>query len=94
MNTKKILFSGIVTGIVGTGLGLITLALAPVPYSGKPYRDLQDTYTIIGGIAGLLIGASQETVRQLKKERDDEENLAEQFRRAKATLHPLNTDKQ
>jgi hypothetical protein len=94
MNTKKILFSAIVTGIVGTGLGLITLALAPVPYSGKLYKDLQSTYTIIGGIAGLLIGASQETVRQLKKERDDEENLAEQFRQAKAAFHQLDTDKQ
>jgi hypothetical protein len=92
MNTKKIVFSGMVTGVVGVGLGLVVLALAPCPYTGKPYQNLDRTYTLIGGIAGLLIGASQETIRQLKKERDYEEAIAEKFRQAKDSFLHLHSD--
>jgi hypothetical protein len=92
MNTKKIIFSGIITTAVGTGLGCIALYLAPNPYTSKPYSDLTHTYALIGGIAGLLIGSSQEAVRQLKKERDEEEALAEQFKRAKASFSRLSID--
>ncbi|UBF29749.1 hypothetical protein K9N68_23155 [Kovacikia minuta CCNUW1] len=92
MNIKKIVFSGIVTGAVGTGLGLVMLALAPVPYTGKPYQNLERTYVVIGGIAGLLIGSSQETIRQLKKQRDQEEAIADQLRQAKNNFMQLNPD--
>jgi hypothetical protein len=92
MNTRKIIFSGIVTGAVGTGLGLVMIYLAPCPYSGKPYQNLGRTYTLIGGIAGLLIGSSQETIRQLKKQRDQEEELADQLREAKAAFMQLHPD--
>lgn len=73
MNTKRIIFSGIVTAMIGVGLGLVMLQLAPCPYTGKPYQNLKRTYTVIGGLAGLMFGASQEAIRQLKKQRDQEE---------------------
>ena len=92
MNTRRILFSSAITGLICVGLGLVTLSLAPSPYSGQPYRNLQRTYTVIGGIAGLLIGASQETIRQLKQKQDEEEALDEQFRQVKAAYQRLPND--
>jgi hypothetical protein len=94
MNTRKIIFSSIITGAVGAGLGLVMIYLAPCPYTGKLYQNIDRTYILIGGIAGLLVGSSQETIRQLKKQRDQEEALAEQFRQASATLLKANTPKQ
>ena len=71
---------------VGVGLGLVMLSLAPIPYSSDPYRNLKQDYLIIGGVIGLLFGAGQETVRQLKRQCDDEETIAD---RQAATLKPL-----
>lgn len=83
MNTKRIIFSGIVTGIIGTGLGLVILHLAPCPYGGKIYQSLKSQYAVIGGVAGLLFGASQEAVRQLKRQCDREEAIAAQRQQLK-----------
>ena len=73
MNNKRIIFSSIVTAAVGVGLGLVIVQLCPTPYTGEIYQNLKQRYGLIGGVAGLLVGASQEAVRQLKKQRDQEE---------------------
>jgi hypothetical protein len=91
MNNKKIIFSGIVTGFLGLGLGLTLLYLVPYPYTGKFYQNLKHRYILIGGVAGLLIGSSLETVRQLKEQQDEDEALADQFRQAKASFSQFNT---
>jgi hypothetical protein len=86
MNTKRIVFSGVVTSAVGVGLGLVMLSLAPCPYSSNLYRNLKEDYLIIGGVIGLLFGAGQETVRQLKQQCDEEDAIAD---RSVQTLKPL-----
>lgn len=88
MNTKRIAFSGVVTSAVGVGLGLVMLSLAPCPYSSNLYRNLKRDYLIIGGVMGLLFGAGQETVRQLKRQCDEEDAIAD---RHVQTLKPMNS---
>ena len=89
MNKRRIFFSGVVTSAVGVGLGLVILQLAPSPYSSSLYSHLKRDYLIIGGIAGLLLGASQETVRQLKRQCDEDEAIANQCNKTSLTLVPF-----
>jgi hypothetical protein len=92
MNAKKIIFSGIITMTVGTGLGLVIVHLAPCPYESEFYKSLKDRYLAIGGVAGLLLGSSLEAVRQLKKERDREEAIAARHELIKSAFLQLNSD--
>ncbi|MEM6424087.1 MAG: hypothetical protein AAGF66_09095 [Cyanobacteria bacterium P01_H01_bin.119] len=60
MNLKTILFSGIVTAIIGAILGIGLAEINRVETSTQtPIR-----YAVAGAIAGLGIGAVQETLRQ------------------------------
>ncbi|MBW4695736.1 MAG: hypothetical protein KME27_28640 [Lyngbya sp. HA4199-MV5] len=86
MNTRRILFSSVVTSGIGVGLGLVMLSLAPCPYASDLYRNLKRDYLILGGVIGLLFGAGQETVRQLKRQCDEEDAIANQ---QVQTLKPL-----
>lgn len=78
MNKRRILFSGVITAAVGVGLGLVILQMAPMPYGSSMYRHLRRNYLIISGIAGWLLGSSQETIRQLKRQCDQDEAIADQ----------------
>ncbi|MFN6441253.1 MAG: hypothetical protein RMY35_030840 [Nostoc sp. DedSLP01] len=75
MNAKLIAFSGIVTAFLGAGIGFTVAHLLPCPYTSQMYKDLDRKYAIIGVVAGLVIGSSQEMIRELKQERDAEEDL-------------------
>jgi len=79
MNRRRILFSGVITAAVGVGLSLVILQMAPMPYASSMYRNLKRNYLIIGGITGLLLGSSQETIRQLKRKCDQDEAIANQL---------------
>ncbi|MEH2136030.1 hypothetical protein [Nostoc sp.] len=72
MNAKLIAFSGLVTAFVGAGIGFITASLLPCPYTSQMYQNLEKKYAIVGAVTGLLIGSSQEMIRELKQERDAE----------------------
>lgn len=73
MNQKKILFAACVTALVGAGLGWIIAYLIPTPYTSSLYQGLDRKYAAIGAVGGLLFGASQEALRQMKEQRDEEE---------------------
>ncbi|BAU64324.1 hypothetical protein STA3757_16960 [Stanieria sp. NIES-3757] len=42
-------------------------------YTAEIYRGLDRKYLAIGSSLGLIFGCSQETLRQLKQQRDEEE---------------------
>ncbi|MFM7426347.1 MAG: hypothetical protein ACKO7W_15360 [Elainella sp.] len=73
MNYKLLLFSGCITMLIGMGLGMVLSALLPSPYRSGLYREQRPGYIAIGAAGGLLVGLSQEAIRQLKQRQDDEE---------------------
>ncbi|MBR8838452.1 MAG: hypothetical protein DSM106950_31755 [Stigonema ocellatum SAG 48.90 = DSM 106950] len=94
MNTRQIIFSSLVTAVIGTGLGFVMASLAPTQYKGVFYQDLDRKYAIICTVGGLVLGASQEAIRQLKQQSDQEEEaaIASQFEQSKPIIPQLNSD--
>ncbi|WP_392535460.1 hypothetical protein [Nostoc sp. C117] len=82
MNAKLIVFSAFVTAFVGAVIGFIIANLIPCPYTSQMYKGLEQKYAIVGAVAGLLIGSSQEMIRELKQERDAEEELLRDLNKA------------
>ncbi|BBD66599.1 hypothetical protein NIES4072_61280 [Nostoc commune NIES-4072] len=82
MNARLVAFSGFVTAFVGAEIGFIAANLLPCPYTSQMYQNLEQKYAIIGAVAGLLIGSSQEMIRELKQEQDAEENLLRDLNKA------------
>ena len=70
MNQRKIWFAGIITAALGTGIGLVLARIVDSPYSSKHYQNLEHTYMVICGTGGLIVGTTQEALRQLKSESD------------------------
>lgn len=73
MNNKSIIFSGIVSSLIGGGLGLVMAHLFPTPYTASLYQNMDRKYAAVGIVGGLLIGTSQEYLRQLKLQQDQKE---------------------
>ena len=73
MNQRKIWFAGVVTAALGVGIGLVLAKIAESPYSSKNYQNLEQTYMLICGTGGLIVGTTQEALRQLQVQRDLEE---------------------
>jgi zinc transporter ZupT len=76
MNTKLLLFSGVVTMVIGAFLGLILATLLPTPYRGGIYLDQKPGFMLVGAAGGFLFGVSIEALRELKEERDREEKAS------------------
>jgi hypothetical protein len=82
MNIRLLIFSGIITGIIG---GVIAMALShlgqpdfnQLKYQSQVYRDLQRRAFWFGFVVGGAVGMGQECVRQihLKKKEDANEDL-------------------
>jgi hypothetical protein len=83
MNIKLILFSGLITAMLGSVFGLAAAHLGQpdfnrLKYESQVYKDLHHKYYgLIGAGLGFTVGFSQECVRQLKAQRDKESE--EQF---------------
>jgi hypothetical protein len=70
MNYKKIIFSGIITALLGAGIGWVIGRASPSPYTAEIYRGLDRKYLVVGSTIGLLFGCSQEALRQLKQQQE------------------------
>ena len=94
MNIRRIIFSSLVTAVIGTGLGFVMASLAPTQYKGALYQDLDRKYAIICTVGGLVLGASQEAIRQLKRQSDQEEEamIAAQDEKSKSIALEDNLD--
>ena len=73
MNCKLLLFSGLITMVIGTGLGLILATLLPTPYRGGIYLNQKPGFMLLGATGGFLFGVSTEALRELKEKRDRED---------------------
>ena len=90
MNTRRIIFSSLVTAVIGAGLGVVMASLAPTQYKGVIYQNLDRKYAVIGTVAGLMFGASQEAIRQMKQQRDREEAIADEGEQSQSIVLQLN----
>jgi hypothetical protein len=73
MNLKLICFSALLTAIVGGCIGMGVAEVAAPRFVSRAYRELPSRYVLIGAGTGLVVGGCQEALRQLKKQRDEEE---------------------
>ncbi|AFZ54474.1 hypothetical protein VKI22_11360 [Cyanobacterium aponinum UTEX 3221] len=77
MNGKRILFSAIITGMIGfvAGVGIAKYGQAnetSLKYDRVVYRNWVRSYGRAGFAIGFVVGAGQEYLRQAKKQRDKE----------------------
>lgn len=72
MNRKLILFSALLTTLVGIVIGLAAARMHHGRFASSLYQNLGPKYAIVGAVTGLVVGAGQEAVRQLKQQRDAE----------------------
>ena len=78
MNLRMIVFSGVVTALIGSMIGLAAARIGQrdfnqLRFESKVYQDLQGKYALIGAGLGLAVGIGQEGVRVLKAQRKEEE---------------------
>jgi hypothetical protein len=71
------MLSGIITAALGSVLGIAVAHVGQqdfndLKYESKIYQDLNDYYALIGAGLGLIVGSSQECIRELKAQRDKE----------------------
>lgn len=77
MNIRLIVFSGVMTALIGVVIGLAAAKIGQrdfnqLKYSSQYYKDLQNKYALIGAGVGFAVGIGQACVRELKAHREDE----------------------
>ena len=77
MNLRMIVFSGVVTALIGSMIGLAAARIGQrdfnqLRFESKAYRDLHGKYALIGAGLGLAAGIGQECVRELRAQRREE----------------------
>ncbi|MEH2316474.1 hypothetical protein [Nostoc sp.] len=79
MNIRLIFFSGFITALIGSVIGLGAAQLGQrdfnhLRYEGKSYQNLYRNYALMGAGLGFVAGVGQACVRELKVQRDREES--------------------
>ncbi|WP_414582581.1 hypothetical protein [Scytonema sp. PCC 10023] len=75
MNIRLIIFSGIMTALIGAVIGLAATKMGQrnfnqLEYEGQYYQNLHKKYALIGACLGFTLGVGQECIRELKAERN------------------------
>ena len=79
MNIRLILFSGVVTALIGSVVGIGAAQLGQrgfnhLKFESASYQNLYQHYAVIGAGIGFVAGVGQACVRELKAQRDREES--------------------
>jgi hypothetical protein len=77
VNLRMIVFSGVVTALIGSMIGLAAARIGQrdfnqLRFESQAYQDLHGKYALIGAGLGLAAGIGQECVRELKEQRKEE----------------------
>lgn len=81
MNFRLVIFSGLLTAMVGAVLGIAAAEICNYKSNQIAYsiqeKQLDPIYIVVGAAMGAIVGAGQETVRELKQiyEEDMENDL-------------------
>lgn len=70
MNRKIIGFNALVATCLGIIIGIAAAEISRNEFASPVYQNLHMKFAIAGGILGAATGASLETIRQLKEQRD------------------------
>jgi hypothetical protein len=75
MNVKMVLFSGILTALVGSIIGLASANIGQrdfnqLRFESEYYQYLHNRYALIGAGIGFAVGVTQECVRELQMQQE------------------------
>lgn len=79
MNIKLVIFSGVITALIGAVIGLAAAKIGSrdfnqLRYESQFYQNLNERYyALVGASLGFAVGVGQECIRELKTQREDEE---------------------
>ncbi|NJL44883.1 MAG: hypothetical protein HC922_02280 [Leptolyngbyaceae cyanobacterium SM2_3_12] len=73
MNSKVVIFSGLVTALVGVIIGLGAAEISQNEYVSRHYDNLPLKFALVGAGVGAIAGAGQEAVREIKAQQDKEQ---------------------
>jgi hypothetical protein len=84
MNYRLVVYSGIMTALIGALFGwalsyMVRPDLDRLPYESQFYQTLNRRYPLIGAGLGLAVGSGFAVIRQTQKQRDRENNQSDNF---------------
>jgi hypothetical protein len=76
MNMKMVIFSGILTALIGSMVGLASAEMGQsdfnrLRFESQYYQNLHSRYVLFGAGIGLAVGIAQECVRELKMQQEE-----------------------
>jgi hypothetical protein len=80
MNLKLVIFSSLVTALIGGILGLGLAEISQNQYQSNWYQDLHLKFALGGAGLGLAVGAGQESVRELKTQQEGQRQADQSHR--------------
>lgn len=76
MNLKMIMFSGVLTALAGSVIGLAGAQIGQndfnqLRFESEYYQNLHNKYVLLGAGIGFAVGVAQECVRELQMQQDE-----------------------